>query len=70
MEKEEYYEKKKKEISIALLYKQILIEEIQVLYDYCKTLENMEMFDKCIIKNNPYVVRTWTGFEVLLPRDV
>lgn len=46
------------------------MEEIQILYDYCKTMENMEMFDKCIIKDNLYVVRTSTGFEVLLPGNV
>ncbi len=39
------------------------MEEIQVLYDYCKMLENMEMFEKCITKNNPYIVRTWTGLK-------
>lgn len=61
---------KKKEIAIQLLYKQIMMEEIQVLYDYCKMLENMEMFEKCITINNPYIVKTWTGFEVLLPEDV
>ncbi len=43
--------KQNKFIKITLLYKQIL-EEIKVLYDHCKMVENMELFEKkCITKN-------------------
>lgn len=60
---------KKKEIPLVLLYKQIVTEEIMVIYDYCKMYEKMDIFEKCITKNNPYIVQTWTGFEVFLPGD-
>ncbi len=43
--------KQNKFIKITLLYKQIL-EEIKVLYDHCKMVENMELFEKKIITKN------------------
>lgn len=55
--------KKVKEISVIALYEQILTEELQVIYDYCNMCNNIE------IKNNLYVIRTWTGFKVLLPKE-
>lgn len=60
---------KKKEIPLVLLYKQIVTEEIMVIYDYCKMYEKMDIFEKCITKNNPYIVQTWISFEVFLPGD-
>jgi len=70
MQKKEYNETKENELPISVFYKQILSNELKVLYDYFKMNEKMEIFENWIIRSNAYIVKTTDGFKVLLPENV
>ncbi|MGL4357079.1 MAG: hypothetical protein ACRCSY_00005, partial [Cetobacterium sp.] len=61
---------KKVELSISVFYKQILRDEVKVLYDYFYMNGKMEIFEECIIRNNAYIVKASNGFEIVLPENI
>lgn len=58
---------KGREISVCNLYKQKLTYVIEILREYCHIMRKPDMSVKCIVNNNPFIKKTWTEYEVILP---
>lgn len=58
---------KNKELSLCNLFKQYLTAVMEDIYDYFNINAQMDVFDKYIVENNPYIIKTWSGFNVILP---
>lgn len=59
--------KEKKDLSVCVLFKHKLTNTIKILYEYFNMTGQMEIFNKCIVDDNPFITKKYTSFDLTLP---
>lgn len=59
--------KEKKDLSVCVLFKHKLTNTIKILYNYFNMTGQMGIFNKCIVNDNPFITKTYTNFDLILP---